>query len=436
MAEPERKNVYLRTDRGKDNFLAREEGIKVVACRFGSDRPLLGSRYVFIDKGHYSGNEVAWQSEYPIASEAEFSGEFAFGRAFYPFVVDSTLSGDAAMYASQNALLVNNISTGRSLLEESVNAILIDGDVMGKNAFEKAENVQCYVRHISEINSPKSGFIVAESIDRIVSRGGSRIFAADVRQGSEYATIIPRKSLDRLVDPKNFTLKIREIVRQHGSQEDNAAYSTISDTGYWQSRVMQGEALIEAERKSRNEHAIMGLKEVLASFPEYKSLSEFVMNPLKMGKSIRAKRRFERYIGENANELREALYDPGNTELPKDAVTTISENLERLFRIRRAKLATFAFLTVVGWYTSPYTQNFFNQLVESADSRHIRNVREMMQSKEYDSALKLMSNSLNLGWAERRSDVLHEWEGYLNQMGYTLNDMYKSQISVLPGQKR
>ena len=59
-----------------------------------------------------------------------------------------------------------------------------------------------------------------------------------------------------------------------------------------------------------------------------------------------------------------------------------------------------------------------------------------MQSKEYDSALKLMSNSLNLGWAERRSDVLHEWEGYLNQMGYTLNDMYKSQISVLPGQKR
>ncbi len=224
------QSIYNDFQIEKD-YLKKVEAWHVINSTLKGDSSLREAKDLIIEWGEYSGKDFGWRAENVIAKGAKFHGDYAFALANKIKAVECTFDSSYAMYNTNYALVVDCDVSGNYLLKDSNNSIVIGKSVNSKGAFEGANNLLCYCENISQINSPKLGYIVAEYIDEVINPGNAKIYAVDVGKGKEFVTIIKKKDLDKNVTYRNIEYKIKSILNDYDdvkNSDDKKSYHVNS----------------------------------------------------------------------------------------------------------------------------------------------------------------------------------------------------------------
>lgn len=143
--------------------------LSIVDCDMDSMYFLMGSRNVTIDRLHLSGKYSFQYVDGMTITNSVLETKDAFWHSKHVTVKDSVIRGEYLGWYSEGLTLINCTLVGTQPLCYATGLTLINCTMEGADlAFEYADVSADVVGNILSVKNPKSGTIVADSIDEII----------------------------------------------------------------------------------------------------------------------------------------------------------------------------------------------------------------------------------------------------------------------------
>jgi len=422
MQNREYKKIFMLI-KTKDRIFSGESFLHIIDGELPGNSVLENSKNIILERGGYRGNDFAYGSSNVDAIGGKYSGRYSFGRTKGSKAEKSEFTGNAAFYNSENALILNAALESDSFFMDSRKGIVIADSIMGKDLFYNSEAVLAYAGKIGWINAPKSGYIVAESIDEIVSPGGAKIFAVEVGKGKEHAVLIQKKDLYRNVDYTDIDNAIAKIAMKYLGNVD---YNIISKNGrnYWVKKKERED--IEEEKRMQNFSS--EVMKYINKIPFFKNDNfDEHFNIYKMIKQKRAVSRLHNYVEKNKEYAGMELFGYDDAKTAEEIMKHVDmETIEKSAKARNMWIWTAIATTVFGLTLAKPLANCNGELMKSSIKTASEDVREKIKKNYPEAAAKSLKFLYGIEFPSNRDTALYkDVESFLNRNGMTLKNEYK-----------